>query len=283
MSQPILYVEERNFFNLPHPRILQTLQGKKHEFSIGCDFICPSHSDSKEIKTYTHPSPPFNRLFVIERGTASIRTQYGTKILTKGNIYFLPAEMAFEATYHKSKIKGFHLHLTDGFGFTIGSEIQGIQEITDKHYFNTLITAIESEIDAFWTIQVFYALLHFCHPLFPSLEERASLSPRQKQLLELIEKAPPGNLRISDLAKKLHTSRAALTKSFQRHFKISLKAHLMNSSIRRAKKLLLHSDLTISEIAFQLGYEDPAYFHRLFKNQVGETPLNYRNSSSRED
>jgi len=46
--------------------------------------------------------------------------------------------------------------------------------------------------------------------------------------------------------------------------------------ILEAKRLLGHSSLSVKEIAYQLGYEDPAYFNRLFTNKVGDTPSNFR-------
>ncbi|EIT0436647.1 helix-turn-helix transcriptional regulator, partial [Staphylococcus pseudintermedius] len=44
-----------------------------------------------------------------------------------------------------------------------------------------------------------------------------------------------------------------------------------------AADLLLKSNLKINEIAFQLGYEDPNYFTRQFKQAYGLSPRAYRN------
>jgi AraC-like DNA-binding protein len=43
-----------------------------------------------------------------------------------------------------------------------------------------------------------------------------------------------------------------------------------------AKRLLSHSDLTVAEIAYQLGFEDPSYFTRSFKRLAGHTPAEFR-------
>lgn len=42
--------------------------------------------------------------------------------------------------------------------------------------------------------------------------------------------------------------------------------------ILEAKRILIHSKLAVSEVAFQLGYEDNSYFSRFFKKNTGETP-----------
>lgn len=44
-----------------------------------------------------------------------------------------------------------------------------------------------------------------------------------------------------------------------------------------ARRLLYHSDLSVKEIAYQLGYEDHTYFSRLFRKTVQMTPGNFRN------
>ena len=46
-------------------------------------------------------------------------------------------------------------------------------------------------------------------------------------------------------------------------------------------RLLLHSGLSISEIAYGLGFKDPGYFSRFFTRQLGVTPRDYRASGSR--
>lgn len=48
-----------------------------------------------------------------------------------------------------------------------------------------------------------------------------------------------------------------------------------------AKRLLLHSGLGISEIAYGLGFKDPGYFTRFFTRQLGVSPSDYRAGGSR--
>lgn len=43
-----------------------------------------------------------------------------------------------------------------------------------------------------------------------------------------------------------------------------------------AKRLLLHADLSVKEVSFALGMQDPAYFNRWFKKAEGSTPVEYR-------
>ncbi|WP_375435815.1 helix-turn-helix domain-containing protein [uncultured Hymenobacter sp.] len=54
--------------------------------------------------------------------------------------------------------------------------------------------------------------------------------------------------------------------------------HLHHGLIEKAKRLLLTTSLSINETAFQLGFEYPQYFSRLFKNKTGLTPAAFRSS-----
>jgi AraC-like DNA-binding protein len=46
--------------------------------------------------------------------------------------------------------------------------------------------------------------------------------------------------------------------------------------ILEAKRLLLHSSISVCEAAYYLGYDDCSYFIRLFKKDVGHTPEKFR-------
>ena len=52
--------------------------------------------------------------------------------------------------------------------------------------------------------------------------------------------------------------------------------HIHISLIDEAKNILMSTDNTIAETAYQLGFENPPYFSRLFKKEVGLTPMEYK-------
>ena len=56
--------------------------------------------------------------------------------------------------------------------------------------------------------------------------------------------------------------------------------HLHHALIEQAKLLLLSTSLTVSETAFQLGFDYPHYFTRLFKSKTGLTPAAFRQSAN---
>ncbi|AZA82392.1 hypothetical protein C1637_08670 [Chryseobacterium lactis] len=56
----------------------------------------------------------------------------------------------------------------------------------------------------------------------------------------------------------------------------SVSEHIQQFNIMEAKRLLYFTDLEIKEIAFQIGYEDPIYFGKLFKKLTQLTPAEFR-------
>lgn len=58
----------------------------------------------------------------------------------------------------------------------------------------------------------------------------------------------------------------------------SAQQHIHNKLIEKAKELLSTTSLSISEIAYQLGFEYPPSFTKLFKNKTNSTPLEFRAS-----
>lgn len=54
--------------------------------------------------------------------------------------------------------------------------------------------------------------------------------------------------------------------------------HIHDRLVLESKRLLVHTEQTSKEIAFDLGFADASYFNRFFKRETGHTPTGYRNS-----
>ena len=54
------------------------------------------------------------------------------------------------------------------------------------------------------------------------------------------------------------------------------KDHINDFVVEKAKNLILGTEMNISEIAYDLGFNYPHYFTRLFKSKTGKTPVEYR-------
>jgi AraC family transcriptional activator of pobA len=86
----------------------------------------------------------------------------------------------------------------------------------------------------------------------------------------------PRLLRVSDYASLLAVSRSHLNDNMIRHVGRTASEIIHERIELEAKRLLVHSMLTVSEIAYQLQFRDPSYFVRFFKRRTQLTPGDYR-------
>ncbi len=81
---------------------------------------------------------------------------------------------------------------------------------------------------------------------------------------------------IQYFAEKAHLSQHYFSDVIKKETGRTPKDHINDLVIAKAKNKLLHSEQSISEIAYDLGFNYPHYFTRLFKSKTGKTPLEYR-------
>lgn len=81
---------------------------------------------------------------------------------------------------------------------------------------------------------------------------------------------------VADYANLLHVAPKTLTHKFKNLNLESPNQLIINRILLEAKRLLFYTDKTIKEIAYDLGYEDPAYFNRLFTHKTGSTPITFK-------
>lgn len=77
-------------------------------------------------------------------------------------------------------------------------------------------------------------------------------------------------------ADKLNLSPVYLNEVVKRVTGWSVSNYIRNEIILRAKRMLYHTNLTVKEIASSLGFDDNAYFTRLFTKATGKSPLQFR-------
>ncbi len=90
------------------------------------------------------------------------------------------------------------------------------------------------------------------------------------------ERLADGEISVSDMARVLHVSEVHLRSLFRAALRKSPGEFLRQARITRACDLLSHTERTVSQIAFDVGFSDPAFFHRQFRKLTGMTPTAYR-------
>jgi AraC-like DNA-binding protein len=87
-----------------------------------------------------------------------------------------------------------------------------------------------------------------------------------------------GLLTVEYLAQHLHVSPRYLSDMLRSLTGQNAQQHIHEKLIERAKEFLSTSHLTVAEIAYQLGFEHPQSFSKIFKRKTNVTPLEFRAS-----
>ena len=112
-------------------------------------------------------------------------------------------------------------------------------------------------------------------------EERFdSMGELNKKTVRYVEKHYNAKIELQDLAEHFRVSREHLSRKFLDGCGINLKAYIKSVKIEKGKEALLKDrDLSIREIAASVGMNDDKHFCRLFKEETGLTPGEYRKSA----
>lgn len=98
------------------------------------------------------------------------------------------------------------------------------------------------------------------------------------ECIHLIEKRYSENLSLEEICQKISVSKNYFCYLFKREMGVSIWNYLTNVRLQHAKKLLEETELRSYEIAFQVGYDNPSYFSKIFKKYENMTPNEYRES-----
>jgi AraC family transcriptional activator of pobA len=80
------------------------------------------------------------------------------------------------------------------------------------------------------------------------------------------------------ITKELNVSASYLSGLLKELTGLSTLQHIQNKVIEKAKEQLSTTDLSVSEIAYELGFEHPQSFSKMFKVKTGFSPLEFRAS-----
>jgi two-component system response regulator YesN len=97
-----------------------------------------------------------------------------------------------------------------------------------------------------------------------------------QKVLDLIETRLYDPPTLGELARLAELSRSYFSPVFKEVVGMRLQDYLFEARIHKAKNLLSNINLTIKQIAYEVGFKDPGHFSRTFKKKTGMTPTNWR-------
>jgi two-component system response regulator YesN len=81
------------------------------------------------------------------------------------------------------------------------------------------------------------------------------------------------------LAEKFHFSPQYLSKRFKETYRTTVMNYVTQSRMEKAGALLKHTELSVTDIAAAVGYEDDNYFGKVFRKHFGAAPTQYRKTN----
>jgi AraC-like DNA-binding protein len=127
-------------------------------------------------------------------------------------------------------------------------------------------------------------ILLTCKQLYP---KEYSVLPNNKghllvkKFMLLVEENYQKNLKVTDYADRLAITANHLTQIVKQITGKTTLEILQEKNILEIKRLLIHTNLTVTEIASLMNFTDQSYLTKYFKKCTGRTPLSYRNESTK--
>lgn len=109
-----------------------------------------------------------------------------------------------------------------------------------------------------------------------NLAKKTPSNTISQKAVQFIEENFSYDITMEDIATNIHVHPSHLMKAFKKEMKITLGNFIIEKRLEEAKQLLIFSHLSITEIVYMVGFSNPQYFSRVFKNKIGITPKEYR-------
>ena len=100
----------------------------------------------------------------------------------------------------------------------------------------------------------------------------------EKEMVSYIQQNYTGKILLREFGEQFHLSEKYISRYFKDHFHITLSQYVTYLRLEHAKQMLQETDISVTEVAMQSGYQNISYFIRSFKKTYGVSPLKYRKS-----
>ena len=234
--------------------------------------------------SYKQKTRPDHGLLLVCKGGILFVSQNELLLAEPGDILFLPKGSRYEA------------HIPPTFGETEDYLVNFDADLPLPEDFPMLpMKVLHTENDNLNSL--FRELVHWNHPILESewremgnfyflidnlLENLKQTSEEKQHIIRKAERllVEHDELSVQEIADICGISVSGLRNQFVKFLGISPQQYRIHARIERSKFLLEATDLSLSDIAEQLGFYDVAYFCKLFKKYVGCSPRKYMTSKT---
>ena len=97
-----------------------------------------------------------------------------------------------------------------------------------------------------------------------------------EQIRQYIDVHYKEEIRRDSLAELVYLNTDYISRIFKKEMGISISSYILKKRVEEAKKLLAQSNLPINTVSIYVGYSNFSYFTKMFKENTGYSPLDYR-------
>lgn len=277
------------------PFMLHTFYNEKlnaffslHQCTEGTDFR------SRTVEHYT--------IFWVREGEVNAEVDFHPLQLTSSGIFFLspaqhielsdplPADavvLSFNRNFYCVELHDAELSC-NGLLFNGALQSPRIQlDAREAHSFDLLFQVMEDEFET-----AEHAQMEMLQSLLKRFIIKSSRIARQqfetsndlqspevdliRSFSALVEKHFRQWRKVSDYADQLNRSPKTLSNLFKKYGSVSPSSIISERIAIEAKRLLLYTDQSVKEIAYDLGFDDPGHFSKYFHKSAGHSPSEFR-------
>ncbi|MGE8720503.1 AraC family transcriptional regulator [Leptospira terpstrae] len=230
--------------------------------------------------------------FTDGKGTHSIDFQSHT--IEENTLFFLRPGQVHSWTFSKP-VKGFALKIYPDYLSEQGGSISSFQNYPFfqlgnptsrltinnskqmKNDFERLLSEKDSQTNSSMTYLLIQLVLQQSLKEFNlSQNEMITIDSKLYTFFSLLDKNFKDQKTTSYYAKEMGISTGSLNQLCQNQYGKSAKSIIQERLVLEIKRLLLHSDFNINQIALTLGFTDNSYFSKFFKTHTTNSPENFR-------
>jgi AraC-like DNA-binding protein len=236
-----------------------------------------------------------NYLVYVVEGRKTWHTPHGSYDLRKGDCVFVQKGAAIVEQFFDTEFCLCLFFLPDEFIYEVLKEKSRPLSKTDKTYPPIINIQSNRSLDMYFQLMMTYfdnnldpdeKLLEFkfkelvltladnpannqLRCFFSSLLQ----TPQNVSLTRVMEDNFCFNLSLKEFASLSARSLSAFKRDFQKQYNTTPGKWLMEKRLQHAKHLITNLGKTVSEAAFECGFEDRSHFSRAFRKQFGESPV----------
>lgn len=283
-----------NFYKI----VKENLRFNRFEFkeTVCLEYTCPI--DAEEIGIFSRN----DYLVYVLSGKKTYKTINGEWTLVPGQTLYLKKGAEIIHQYFDDEYCMLGFFLSDSLIKEVMEEMKGkvvlncaqnpeefsarMVQSSDflEGFFNSMLTyfrGINRPPDQILVLKLKELLINLinCDPLLTAYFNTISESDKPS-LQQIMEKNYCFKLQLDDYAELSHRSLSKFKRDFQAIYHETPGKWIVKRRVEHAANLIANSNQSISEVAFESGFEDLSHFSRVFKNVTGKSPTDYKKSLS---